>query len=74
METKKKFRKKKINKHIRSIVRDCCIIIGGRNNKLKDQKGWDQKGLSGQEAHQKKSCYESKGPFQKHMAGQNLHK
>ena len=37
-------RKEVINTHIRAIVRECCVIMGGRNNKLKDQKGLDQKG------------------------------
>ena len=32
-------RKEVINTHIRAIVRECCVIMGGRNNKLKDQKG-----------------------------------
>ena len=48
--------------------------MGGRNNKLKDQKGLDQKGQAGKETHQKKSCHGSKGPFQKHMAGQKKKK
>ena len=41
--------------------------MGERNNKLKDQKG-----QAGKETHQKKSCHGSKGPFQKHMAGQKF--
>ena len=39
MESEKKI----INTHIRAIVRECSIIIGGRNKKLKDQKCMDQK-------------------------------
>ena len=39
--------------------------MGGRNNKLCDQRGQDPKGgLAGKETHQKKSCRGSKGPFQ----------
>ena len=38
--------------------------MGGGNNKLHDQ--WGQ---AGKETHQKKSCHESKGPFQMYMAG-----
>ena len=37
-------RKEVINTHIQVIVRECCVIMGGRNNKLKEQKGLDQKG------------------------------
>ena len=36
-------KRKKDNTHIRVIVRECCAIVGGRNNKIKDQKGLDQK-------------------------------
>ena len=43
MLIRKESEKKKINTHIRAIFRECCIIMGGRNNKLKDQKGLDQK-------------------------------
>ena len=39
MESEKKI----INTHIQAIVKECCIIMGGRNNKLKDQKDLDQK-------------------------------
>ena len=40
--------------------------MGGRNNKLCDQRGQDPKGgLAGKETHQKKSCRRSKGPGQK---------
>ena len=45
MLIKKGKRKEVIDTHIRAIVRECCVIMGGRNNKLKDQKGLDQKGL-----------------------------
>ena len=39
--------------------------MGGRNNKLCDQRGQDPKGgQAGKETHQKKSCCRSKGPFQ----------
>ena len=41
--------------------------------------GWEKqqtqrpkKGQAGKETHQKKSCQGSKGPFQKHMAGQKF--
>ena len=44
MLLKKGKRKEVINTYIRAIVRECCVIMGGRNNKLKDQKGLDQKG------------------------------
>ena len=44
MLIRKEKRKEVINTHIRAIVRECCVIMGGRNNKLKDQKGLDQKG------------------------------
>ena len=40
MESEKKI----INTHIRAIVRECCVIMGERNNKLKGQKDLDQKG------------------------------
>ena len=44
--------------------------MGGRNNKLCDQRGQDPKGgQAGKETHQKKSCRRSKGPFQMYMAG-----
>ena len=44
--------------------------MGGRNNKLFDQKGQDQKwGQAGKETHQKKSCRGSKELFQMYMAG-----
>ena len=66
MESEKKFRKK-INTHIRAIVRECSIIMIGRNNKLEDQKAANK-------TYQKKTGHGSKGPFEKHMAGQNLHK
>ena len=39
MESKKKI----INTHIRAIFRECCIIMGGRNNKLKDKNDLGQK-------------------------------
>ena len=32
-----------------------------------------KKGQAGKETHQKKSCHGSKGPFQKHMAGQKIY-
>ena len=64
--------KKIINTHIRAIFRECCIIMGGRNDKLKDQNGLDQKRSGSKETYQKKSCHGSKGPFQKHMAGQKF--
>ena len=39
--------------------------MGGRNNKLCDQRGQDPKGsLAGKETHQKKSCRGSKGPYE----------
>ena len=44
------------------------MIMGGRNNKLCDQKGQDPS-QAGKETHQKKSCRGSKGPFQMYMAG-----
>ena len=41
-----------------------CIIMGGRNNKLCDQKGQDLKGgWAGKEIYQKKSCRGSKNHF-----------
>ena len=44
--------------------------MGGRNNKLCDQRGQDPKGgQAGKETHQKKSCRWPKGPFQMYMAG-----
>ena len=55
-------RKEVISTHIRAIVRECCVIMAGRNNKLKDQKG-----QAGKETHQKKSCHGSKRPFQNHL-------
>ena len=46
------------------------IIMGGKNNRLCDQKGQDPKGgQAGKETHQKKSCRGSKGPFQMNMTG-----
>ena len=33
------------NIHIRAIQRECCIIMGGRNNQLCDQKGQNPKGV-----------------------------
>ena len=62
MESKKKLRKK-IDTHIRAIVREGCIIMSGRNNKLKDQKGLDKKGQASKETYQKKSSHGSKGHF-----------
>ena len=39
--------------------------MGGRNNKLCDQRGQDTKGgLAGKKTHQKNSCRGSKGLFQ----------
>ena len=44
--------------------------MGGRNNKLCDQRGQDPKGgQAGKETHQKKSCRGSKGPFQYSLYG-----
>ena len=62
MESKKKLRKE-IDTHIRAIVREGCIIMSGRNNKLKDQKGLDKKGQASKETYQKKSSHGLKGHF-----------
>ena len=63
----------KRNTLLQAIFRKCCIIMGGtgRNNKLKDKRVLTKKGQAGKETYQKKCCHGSKGPFQKHMAGQN---
>ena len=48
--------------------------MGGRNNKLCDQKGQDQdpEGVTQAKKPPKKSCRGSKGPFQVCMAGKKL--
>ena len=61
-----------INTHIQATVRECCVIIGGRNNKLKDQKVLDQKGSGRQRNPPKEILHGLKGPFQKHMAEQKF--
>ena len=48
-----------------------ATILGGRNNKLCDQKGQTQKRSGRQRNHQKKFCRGSKRPFQTYMAGKN---
>ena len=44
-----------------------------RNHGWEKQQTQSQKGQAGKETHQKKSCHGSKGPFQKHMAGQKFY-
>ena len=49
---------------IRAISRECCIIMGGRNNKLCDQRGQDPKGgQAGKETHQKNPAAGQKDHF-----------
>ena len=59
MESEKKI----TNTHIRDIVRECCIIMGGRNNKLKDQRVWTKKGSGRQRNPSKEIRHGSKDHF-----------
>ena len=55
--------------YIRAIVRECCIIMGGRNNKLRDQKDLEQKRVrQAKKPIKRNPGTGQKGPFQKHMS------